>query len=85
MNDEIMKAIEQVALQASNDQERMEKEAYINAVSVRVRDDSRIALLSCTMQFPSSMQAWAETHRQWLSIQVGEVVRILLRKELLGE
>lgn len=89
MNEDIMRAIEQVAAQATNDQERVVKEAYINTVVSRTLDVTRSFLATGNAGLPeptySVLEKWQELNKGRIALQIGEVMRILLRKELLGE
>ena len=88
MDEDILKAIEQVAAQADNEQERHNIELYINYVVEQVRAASR-SYISVTTYLPeptqSHMDSWQVANRNRLAQQISEVARILLRKELLGE
>jgi hypothetical protein len=88
MDEDILKAIEQVAVQAESDQERRNVEAYINHTTQRIMDAAR-SYISVISYLPeptqSHLDGWQIANRNRIAQQFGEVVRILLRKELLGE
>ena len=88
MDEDLLKAIEQVATQAENDQERHNTETYINYNVEAIMGASR-SYIAVTHYLPeptrSRLDGWQIENRNRLAQQFGEVVRILLRKELLGD
>lgn len=88
-NDEIMKAIEQVAASHEQSERRVAIEAFIHEVAGKLRMDVKGAFILATMGVPEPTQreieVWCEHNRARFSLQVVSVVEILLRKELLGE
>lgn len=89
MNEDIMKAIEQAAAQAEQNQDRENIEAYINKVAMRLIDSAHSHLATSNASIPeptySQLEKWQVANRSRVSLQIGQVARIILRKELLGE
>lgn len=85
-NEDIMQAIEQTARLAMQDQEHMEKEAFINKMAMDTAESFALHLycapLILTPAMRSQMEVWAAQNRQRLSLQIEQVVRIVLRTEL---
>jgi hypothetical protein len=89
MNEDLMKMVEQVAAQAEQNQNRQGIEAYINRCVADVARDARSYLATSNTGIPEPtytyLENWQVRNRDRLSLQIGEVVRIILRRELLGE
>jgi len=83
MDDEIMRAIEEAAAKAGQSQDRLEREAFIGEVVSEVADYVRIRLVGSART--PNLKGWADRRQYHFSLQIGEVVRILLCKELLEE
>jgi hypothetical protein len=86
--EELMKAIEQAAANAANDRDRIDAEHYIAHVVSQVQQSTwaamhRVAGISSPKN--NKLDKWAYENEGRVTLQICEVVRIILRKELLGE
>lgn len=85
--DELLKAVEQVAAQSENNQERVEIESFIRHISEEMRSSMAMFLQTRTDMLPeptrSKIQLWQQNNRQHIGIQIAQIVEIVLSKELL--
>jgi hypothetical protein len=89
MDEDIMKAIDQVVAQTEQSERKATIEAYIQDVVSISRGNIKSNLFISTVGLPEptrrEIEAWAETNKARFALKVTEVIGILLRKELLGE
>ncbi len=87
--DEMMQIIEQVVAQSDQQRTQSEREAYISKVASRVSLGAWNEIANSYDAIPeptrSALIKWQKENRDRVSFQIGELVRLLLRKELLGE
>lgn len=86
-DEELMKAIEQVAAHSERDIRMEQLRNFENHLTMKVALSVRTDIITCWMEVADptikhEMQNWSARNGQHFADRVAQVVRILLRKEL---